>query len=187
MTKSKKLLKEKYLLLRKNLSSYDVFIKSWFAQENFLKSIFFSKSKIIGVYYPVHNEVQTFRIICQSILHSKIVCIPKLVDEKILFYEFNLLDRFEFGRFGILEPLSDAKNLTNELDIVLAPGVTFDICGYRIGYGKGYYDKFFKVAHNDIIKIGLGYEFQLLCDCIEREPHDVKMDFLITNKEVISF
>ena len=47
---------------RKRLSSYEVFIKSWYAQQNLIKSIFFSKSEAIGVYYPILNEVQTFRI-----------------------------------------------------------------------------------------------------------------------------
>lgn len=187
MIKNKQRLKEKYLSIRKSLPSYDVFIKSWYAQENFLKSNFFSKSRIIGIYYPIHNEVQTFRIIHQSLSKSKIICLPKLIDKKLLFYEFDQYDKVEIGSYGIMEPLIDNKNLTTYVDTIVTPGIVFDRRGFRIGYGKGYYDKFFKFSHNDIKIIGLCYEFQLVSHNIDNEPHDIRMDTIMTNTEVISF
>jgi len=80
MTNNKEILRKRFLLQRKRLSSYDVFIKSWFAQENLLNSIFFSRSETIGVYYPTLNEVQTFRIINKSISAKKKICFPKLLN-----------------------------------------------------------------------------------------------------------
>ncbi len=171
---------------RKSLSSYDVFIKSWFAQENLLNSILFSKSRIIGVYYPILNEVQTFRIIQKSLSIKKIVCLPKLYDGEIIFFSITTLNDLMLGKYNIKEPLLNKNNMCDEVDTVITPGLVFDKCGYRIGYGKGYYDKFFnKFSKKKITAIGLGYEFQLISDYIIHEPHDAKLDALITNKEVI--
>jgi 5-formyltetrahydrofolate cyclo-ligase len=183
---NKQALKKKLLLQRKNLSSFDVFIKSWFAQENLLNSIFFSKSNVLGVYYPVLNEVQTYRIIRKSLLAKKKVCLPKLQDGEIIFFSITTLNDLIAGKYNILEPLPNKNNICKDIDTVITPGIVFDKCGYRIGYGKGYYDKFLsKFSKQKISLIGLGYEFQIISEFIRYEPHDVKLDALITNKEIL--
>ena len=72
---------------------FDVLVKSWLAQENFLNSLFFSKSKVIGAYYPILNEVQTFRIIHECLLVKKTVCLPKLLQGEIVFFSITTLNR----------------------------------------------------------------------------------------------
>jgi 5-formyltetrahydrofolate cyclo-ligase len=183
---NKEFLKKKFLLLRQNLSSYDVFIKSWFAQENLLNSPFFSRSKIIGLYYPILNEVQTFKIIHKSLLLKKTVCLPTLQDEKINFFPINSLNDLKMGKYNIKEPLLNKNGICQEVDTIITPGIVFDRHGYRIGYGKGFYDKFLKsLSKKNINAIGLGYEFQLVSDPIPNESHDAKLDALVTNKEII--
>ena len=128
MYDNKETLKKKFLLQRKKLSSYDVFIKSWFAQENLLNSFVFSKSKIIGVYYPVLNEIQTFRIVHKSLLTKKKVCLPKLIDEEIIFFSITTLNDLLVGKYNIKEPLLNKNNIC-EVDTVIAPGIVFDRAG----------------------------------------------------------
>ncbi len=182
----KEILKKKFLLLRQNLSSYDVFIKSWYAQENLLNSTFFLRSNIIGLYYPILNEVQTFRIIHKSFLLKKIVCLPTLQDGKINFFPINALNDLRVGKYNIKEPILNNNSICQEVDTIITPGIVFDRRGYRIGYGKGYYDKFLKpCSKEDITAIGLGYEFQIVSDFIPYESHDAKLDALVTNKEII--
>jgi 5-formyltetrahydrofolate cyclo-ligase len=186
MNGNKDLLRIRFLSFRKNLSSYDVFIKSWFAQENFLNSIFFSNSKTIGVYYPILNEVQTFRIIRKSLLLKKRVCLPRMQDGKITFHSITNLNNLKNGRYNIKEPLSKENDECEKIDTLITPGIVFDRLGYRIGYGKGYYDGFLeRFSKNNITSIGLGYEFQIVLDFISYEPHDIKLDVLITNKEIV--
>ncbi len=186
MNDNKETLKIKFLLQRKNLSSFDVFIKSWFAQENLLSSIFFSKSNVLGVYYPILNEIQTFRIIRKSLLVKKKVCLPKLLDGEISFFSITTLNDLKAGKYNILEPLSNKNNVCKDMDTVITPGIVFDRCGYRIGYGKGYYDKFLsKLSKQKITVIGLGYEFQLISEFIPYESHDVKLDVLITDRVIL--
>ncbi len=188
MSGNKDLLRIRFLSFRKNLSSYDVFIKSWFAQENFLNSIFFSKSKAIGVYYPILNEVQTFRIIRKSLLLKKRVCLPRMQDGKITFHSITNLNNLKTGKYNIKEPLLKVNYECENIDTLITPGIVFDRLGYRIGYGKGYYDGFlerFSKSKNNITSIGLGYEFQIILEFIHYEPHDIKLDVLITNKEIV--
>ena len=186
MNRNKELLRTKFLTLRKNLSSYDVFIKSWFAQENLLNSFFFSKSKVIGVYYPILNEVQTFRIIRKSLSSKKKVCLPRIQDGKITFCSITNLNELTTGKYNIKEPQSNVNDEHEVMDTIIAPGIVFDRLGYRIGYGKGYYDGFLELfPKNTITAIGLGYEFQIISDSITYEPHDFRLDVLVTNKEIV--
>lgn len=186
MNGNKELLRTKFLTLRKNLSSYDVFIKSWFAQENLLNSFFFSKSKVIGVYYPILNEVQTFRIIRKSISLKKKVCLPQIHNGKITFCSITNLNELKAGKYNIMEPQSKVNDDYEVMDTIIAPGLVFDRLGYRIGYGKGYYDGFLeRFPKNNITAIGLGYEFQIISDSISYDSHDVRLDVLVTNKEIV--
>jgi 5-formyltetrahydrofolate cyclo-ligase len=179
-------LKKKILLIRQSLSPFDVFIRSWQAQENFLNSFFFSKSRVIGAYYPILNEVQTFRIIRECLLVKKTVCLPKLLDGKIVFFSITSLNNLETGGFNIKEPLLNKDNICEDIDTVITPGIVFDRFGYRIGYGKGYYDRYLKhFSKHTSNAVGFGYEFQLMSEPIPCESHDVKLNALVTDKEVM--
>ena len=106
--------------------------------------------------------------------------------EKLFFFSITTLNDLETGSFNIKEPPLNKDNICEEIDTVITPGIVFDRCGYRIGYGKGYYDRYLKqFSKQNSNKVGLGYEFQLMSKPIPYESHDVKLDALITNKEVI--
>ena len=183
---SKETLRKKYLFIRKNLSSYDCFMKSISAQQRFLASRFFSESKVFGLYYPILNEVQTFQIISQAILNLKTVCLPTIVNEQIIFFKYDPNKRLRIGKYGIMEPEVTSENMNHCLDVVITPGVVFDITGNRIGYGKGYYDKFFNSnACQSKTLVGLGYDFQLILKKIPCNAQDVKMSALVSDKRMI--
>ena len=186
MTNNKEILRKRFLLQRKRLSSFDIFIKSWFAQENLINSNFFSKSETIGVYYPILNEVQTFRIINKSLSAKKKICLPKLLNNEIIFFSITNLIDLIVGKYNIREPIIHENSECVKIDTVVTPGIVFDRFGYRIGYGRGYYDKFLSQNSNkNVISIGLGYDFQLIPYTILHESHDVKLNALITNREIL--
>jgi 5-formyltetrahydrofolate cyclo-ligase len=82
------------------------------------------------------------------------------------------------GKFGAREPAADCAEITlNHFDLVLVPGMAFDLHGNRLGRGKGYYDRILAEASG--IKCGVAYDFQLLEE-IPTEPHDAKVDFIFT-------
>jgi 5-formyltetrahydrofolate cyclo-ligase len=117
---------------------------------------------------------------------KKTVCLPKLLDGKIVFFSITNLNDLEAGGFNIKEPLLNKDNICEDIDTVITPGIVFDRSGYRIGYGKGYYDRYLKhFSKQNRNAVGLGYEFQLMPEPIPYESHDVKLNGLVTDKEVI--
>lgn len=83
-------------------------------------------------------------------------------------------------RFHIEEPDGEDMADVSDMDIVIVPAVAYDSYGRRVGRGKGYYDRL--LANVKAVTIGVAYDFQLLDedDCIEDEPHDVSVDYVIT-------
>ena len=93
-------------------------------------------------------------------------------------------EQTSFSNFGVREPLGPAGE-PRKLEIILVPGLVFDASGYRLGYGKAYYDRFLAGIPPHIFKCGVGYEFQVVDD-IGPQPHDVPMDWIITEKSEIA-
>jgi 5-formyltetrahydrofolate cyclo-ligase len=82
------------------------------------------------------------------------------------------------GKFGAREPASTCMEIPlNQFDLILVPGMAFDFSGNRLGRGQGFYDRLLENASG--IKCGVGYDFQLL-EKIPAEPHDAKVDFILT-------
>jgi len=82
------------------------------------------------------------------------------------------------GKFGVREPAAGCAEIPlDRFDLILVPGLAFDLSGNRLGRGKGFYDRILKEASG--IKCGVGYDFQLL-EKIPTEPHDAPVDFMLT-------
>ena len=118
----------------------------------------------IACYVSVKNEVDTRRVIQKAIDSGKQVGVPVTRAHGVM-------------DFQAIAGLSDLR-----IDLILVPGIAFDRRGYRIGLGGGYYDRF--LARTEAVRIGLSYGFQII-DRVPDEPHDVTMDWIITENEVI--
>ena len=90
----------------------------------------------------------------------------------------NLATDIVIGKFGVREPAAGCAEIPlNQFDLVLVPGMAFDLSGNRLGRGKGFYDRILSEASG--VKCGVGYDFQLL-EKIPSEPHDAKVNFIVT-------
>jgi len=90
----------------------------------------------------------------------------------------NLATDIVVGEFGVREPASNCVEIPLEkFDLVLVPGVAFDLHGHRLGRGKGFYDRILSAASG--VKCGVAYDFQLVAE-IPTEPHDKPVDFMVT-------
>ena len=89
-------------------------------------------------------------------------------------------DSMKIGAYGIYEPAGAPPE--KEPDVILVPGLAFGRRGSRTGFGKGFYDKLLASLHS--VKIGLCYDFQLFGG-IERAEHDINMDYIVTEKEIV--
>lgn len=144
----------------------------------------FQKAKIIMFYVSKDNEVGTHSMIKETLASCKKVCVPRINNTK------NRIDSIiirDFGKdlikgsFSVLEP--KGGKITKKNNLIIAPGVAFDKKGYRLGWGKGYYDKFLE-DKGGIPKIGLAFDFQIVPE-LPKDKHDVPMDIVITEKRMI--
>jgi 5-formyltetrahydrofolate cyclo-ligase len=166
---------------RNGLDALEIARRSKRAQEFLINSKEFKSAKVIGAYYAFGSEVKTDLIIEQASVLGKKVALPSVEGESLAFYELSSGKYLVKGRFGIMEPLPYGP--VDKIDLLVIPGVAFDKRGYRLGYGKGYYDKF--LTGKKVLSIGFAYSFQLL----ERLPsgeHDKKLD-AITTEDGISY
>ena len=90
--------------------------------------------------------------------------------------------KFTKGKYGIFEN-SISTTIIDKIDLLIIPGIAFDLKGYRIGYGKGYYDRFLSLGKSKCI-MGLSYESQIINE-IPNNEHDIPVDIIITEKRII--
>ncbi len=135
----------------------------------------FKESARVMMYFEIGSEAK----VSPLLKNNKEFYLPRIVDKTIIAVKFNGFDNLKTNDFGIKEP--DGKEDGKNIDLCLVPGIGFDKTGNRIGYGKGYYDKFLRKFKG--LKIGVCYDFQLV-ENIPSKSHDIKMDVIITEKDV---
>lgn len=135
-------------------------------------------------YVSTGMEVDTRSIIDCLRQSGKTVLIPRILNrQKMTAVEFGGWDRLRVGQLGILTPASD-EEWPGEPDLCITPGLGFSQDGGRIGYGRGYYDKWF-AAHPRSARVALCYECQVVDDMPVTET-DVRVHKIITEKRVIT-
>lgn len=181
---SKGEIRKKTLSKRNQLSEKDRVMFSRIIFNKLLESEEYKKADRIAVYYPVGSEVQTLDIIRDALINKKKVGLPRVInDNEIKFYQImeKSFEEVEFtkGKYGIMENIDSTVEL-DPIDLLIIPGVAFDDECNRIGYGKGYYDRF--LGKNDIgYVVGLAFENQMV-KYIPINELDQKVDCIITNK-----
>ena len=99
------------------------------------------------------------------------------------FYQIHTFDDLATGTFGILEPVTN-ECISNNEGLMIMPGVVFDINCHRIGYGKGYYDRFIKKLPDNVCKVVL-IPSELLIDNIYPDFLDEKCDYIVSEKNML--
>lgn len=136
----------------------------------------FKPAKSILVYWSLPDEVQTHSFIGKWYT-SKNILLPLVVENDLELRVFSGMDCLEARPpFGILEPVNGALASISEVEMVIVPGVAFDLNGNRMGRGKGYYDRLLK--QKNIYKVGVCFSFQLVNE-VPTNNDDVKMNKII--------
>lgn len=143
-----------------------------------LGSSLYQQAGMIYAYYPLEQEVSLLPLIRDALIHRKKIAFPKVHENEMDFYTVESLDEFKEGHFHVMEPFTDNRVVPGSDTLVLTPGVVFDMDGNRIGYGKGYYDRYLR-RYSDLAAMGVAYEAQVE-ETFEAESGDVKMDYLVT-------
>lgn len=183
----KKDLRKIYLEKRMTLSKDEVNFLSEKIFDKFILQFNIIENQKVNVFLPISkfNEINTLEFI--KFLWSKKVnvFIPKIIDKDLISVKFTSETVLIQNSWGILEPLSN-QNEETVFDYVITPLLYCDSFGNRVGYGKGFYDKFFQTINSDAKKIGVNYfaPTDIIDDISEL---DVKLDYLITPDEILSF
>ena len=149
---------------------------------------FLKKNKInfknVGGYYPCNNEIDDLCILNFFRNKSANICLPIIRKNKQMdFFEWTNKDPLKINNYGIVEPISVKKIFP---DLIFVPLVAFDDDLNRLGYGGGFYDRYFEKISKikKILKIGLGFSYQELKK-IPINKYDKKLDLIITEKKII--
>ncbi|HLC93273.1 MAG TPA: 5-formyltetrahydrofolate cyclo-ligase [archaeon] len=177
----KALLREKISKQRLALSKSEISSLSARICSNALKLKELKGAKNIGIYLSFRNEVDTTELISSLVALGKDVFVPVLVNDKMEFAKYRPSAELSKSKLGNPEPAAQVIADAASIELFFVPGVAFDKRGYRIGWGKGYYDKFLSENKKNI-KVGLAYGFQIV-DKIPNEKHDVKLDCVVTEKK----
>jgi 5-formyltetrahydrofolate cyclo-ligase len=148
----------------------------------------FMRAEVVLFYASFSSEVETLTLIEESLAMGKRVVLPKVKTKQrtVALSEIKDIDELSFGYMGIPEPEVSVEHTLSlpEVSLIVIPGVAFDCSCNRIGYGGGYYDMLLVERKKETPIIALAYEEQIV-DSIPSEPHDVKMQMIITDKRII--
>lgn len=155
--------------------------------KHLFSSFIWGSAKIIGITYAQSFEWDTKLIIKAAWKQNKMIAIPKVNNQQktLTFYNISDFNELSPGYSGIFEPNVHKDLLIIEkdtIDLLLVPGLYFDLAGYRIGFGGGYYDRYLTDFKNNTVSI---LSDEQLVDSILPEKHDLAVDYLITENGLI--
>jgi 5-formyltetrahydrofolate cyclo-ligase len=133
---------------------------------------FWESARVIYGYSPLGSEPEWRGDFVDA---NKQIAYPRVVGDAMLFF---CSERFEKGALGTWEPVGEV--LAPPADLILVPGVAFDTSGHRLGRGKGYYDRWL-AERGSARAVGVCFECQIVTE-VPREPHDVRVDLVLTEK-----
>lgn len=132
-------------------------------------------------YAPVGDELDLWPLLLGALTEGKTVALPRFVAAASAYEAAGVSDPardLRPGRFGIREPGPGCPAIPlNRLDLILVPGIAFDLCGHRLGRGQGFYDRLLSRVSG--LKCGVAFDEQVV-PALPVEPHDVRVDCILT-------
>ncbi len=174
---------------RESLSKESVQQKSHSIQQRLIEMSVWKDAMHMMIYLDFRNEVKTDSLIRSFLQQGRHVYIPVTNPKNYRLTVSELKDPeqdLQVANFGLLEPKKEALRPSDpkKLDLIIVPGVAFDRDGYRVGFGAGYYDRFLPQVRDDAVLLSLVYDFQLMPQ-VPRESHDIAVDWIVTESELI--
>ena len=161
--------------------------KSGVILEKLRRALEFQKARAIMFYVALTHEVDMGPFLEEALGEGRCVTVPYVDKKNGTLIPIQIEDPKKdlvVGSYGILEPRPELALRSfdaNRLDLVLVPGLAFDLKGHRLGRGKGYYDRFLKTLPRHVKRFGLAFDFQVL-DSVPVTNSDVSVDEVITNE-----
>lgn len=140
----------------------------------------FREARVVLAYWSMPDEVQTHGFV-ERWYREKTLLLPCVDGDDLRLRQYTGPQCMKDGpQFGIGEPTGEEWTDLGAVELIVVPGVAFDRQNNRMGRGRGFYDRLLKSTPN-ALKVGVAYDFQIL-DHIPTEPHDVKMDLVVSER-----
>lgn len=149
--------------------------KKWASEEisrRLEKSALWQNSRVVYAYHPLPSEPDWQPA---ALAGDHLIAFPRIDGDRM---EFLIPREFTLGGLGIQEP--SEGEIAPPPDLILVPGMAFDLSGGRLGRGKGHYDRWL-IGHPKVPRLGLCFECQIF-EAIPLEDHDLKVDAVVTEK-----
>ena len=136
---------------------------------------------------PLTDELDVWPLLEQSLALGCVCALP-FFNAESKGYQAKVVENvgadIVTGKFGVREPAESCQDISlDRLDLVLVPGMAFDLQGNRLGRGRGFYDRLLAVTSG--IKCGICYDHQLLAEAVPTDSHDTKVDFILTPRRTV--
>lgn len=188
LSEQKKALRKEMRSKRASMSKEDRDIASHKIISNLLNNPIYKSAATIMAYSSMPEEIQLNELFDNSFANDKTLAIPLIIGRGTMRPVFlPTVGDLVVGDFGIMTVRQDKRKFVefDDIDCVIVPGAAFDRQGNRLGLGGGYYDRFLQRVPN-AKRVALSFEYQLL-EMVPAEPHDAKMDIIITENETLTF
>ena len=176
-------LRKKYLKIRKE-NYFEIDKKFFSPLLKLIKKNIKKKSIKIALYYPSNFELNVLRVLELKYFSDQTILLPVTEKNSLMkFYPWKKNEVLTVNEFGMLEPLKSKAKIPN---VILVPLLAFDKDKFRLGYGKGFYDRYLNKyikQYKDIMTVGVAFSFQKH-NKLPINKNDVKMDFILTEKGI---
>ena len=177
----KNVLRKKNISLRKK-KYYEVNKEYFLPLINFIKKKYKNKKINLGLYYPSNFELNIIKILDFNYISNKNILLPVIEENNQMnFFSWNKNEVLLVNKYGILEPIKSEAKIPN---IMIVPVLSFDSMKTRLGYGKGFYDRYlnkYLKKFNNILTVGVAFSFQKYHK-VPLEKNDVKLNFILSEK-----
>ena len=140
-----------------------------------------ARARLILFFAPTLSEMNIWPLVAQAQASAKWVALPRFSDASQSYVPClleNIEENLQPGRYGIREPSTGCREVElNQLDLVLVPGVAFDLHGRRLGRGKGFYDRLLAGVRGT--KCGIAFDEQIVAE-VPAGPHDIHLNCILT-------
>lgn len=188
LSEQKKALRKEMRSKRASMSKEDRDIASHNIISNLLNNPIYKSAATIMAYASMPEEIQLNELFDNAFANDKTLAIPLIIGRGTMRPVFlPTVEDLVVGDFGIMTVRQDKRKFVefDDIDCVIVPGAAFDSKGNRLGLGGGYYDRFLQRVPN-AKRVALSFGYQLL-ETVPAEPHDAKMDIIITENETLTF
>ena len=177
--KLKTCIRNEILKKRRSVGIYN-FYKSHNIMRKFLNYFVIDSDDIVGVYWPINSEIDTRPLISYLIRKKIKICLPVIENKAMSFKLWMPHEKLHYSKLKFYSPSSNSQTITPK--IIVTPALAVDQEGNRIGYGKGYYDKYYK-NNKSSMYIGYVYKEQILKE-LPFGKHDLKLNAIVSDNFV---